>query len=122
MTRGILALTFVLLILAPQQPRAARDRMVYGIATLTTCGVWMDYFDAESGSSADDLYMKFALRSWVHGFVSGASAARTVNTEFGRVAEAEIVPWITNYCRQNPTNDIDDAADELLASLLSVKE
>jgi hypothetical protein len=108
--------------LAPQQPSAARDRAVYGIATLTTCSVWTDYFDAESGPGADDLYMKFALRSWVHGFVTGASATRGVDSEFGRVAESEIVPWITTYCSQNPTHDLDDAADEFLTSVLSVKK
>jgi hypothetical protein len=65
--------------------------------------------------------MKFALKSWIHGFVSGASAARGIGMEFSRMAEAEIVPWVTNYCRQNPTHDMDDAADELLATLLLVK-
>ncbi len=122
MTRRILALMFVLLILTPQQPKAARDRMVYGIATLTTCGAWADYFDAEVGAGSNDFYMKFALKSWIHGFVSGASAARGVGMEFSRMAEAEIVPWITNYCRQNPAHEIDDAADELLAALLLVKK
>jgi hypothetical protein len=122
MTRQVLSLTFLLLMLAPQQPSAARDRAVYGIATLTTCSVWTDYFDLESGPGADDLYMKFALRSWVHGFVTGASAAQGVDGEFGRVAESEIVPWITNYCRQNPASDLDDAAGEFLTSVLSVKK
>ena len=122
MTRRILALTFVLLILAPQLPRAARGRMVYGIATLTTCGAWTDYFDAEAGPGSDDLYMKFALKSWIHGFVSGASAARGIGMEFSRIAEGEIVPWITHYCRQNPEHEIDDAADELLAALLLVRD
>ncbi|HEY7443779.1 MAG TPA: hypothetical protein VH702_01865 [Vicinamibacterales bacterium] len=122
MTRQVLSLTFLLLMLAPQQPSAARDRAVYGIATLTTCHVWTDYFDPESGSGVDDLYMKFALRSWVHGFVTGASAAQGVDGEFGRVAESEIVPWITNYCRQNPMHVLDAAASEFLTSVLSLKK
>jgi hypothetical protein len=96
--------------------------MVYGIATMTTCGAWTDYFDPESDFGSNDLYMKFALKSWIHGFVSGASAARGIGMEFSRMAEAEIVPWVTNYCRQNPMHDMDDAADELLATLLLVKK
>jgi hypothetical protein len=96
--------------------------MVYGIATLTTCSAWADYFDPEGGVGANDLYMKFALKSWVHGFVSGASAARGFGVEFSRIAEAEIVPWITNHCRQHSDDDIDDAADELLTLLLLVKK
>jgi hypothetical protein len=42
--------------------------------------------------------------------------------EFSRMAEGEIVPWITNYCRQYPDHEIDDAADELLAALLLVRD
>jgi hypothetical protein len=58
--------------------------------------------------------------AWLMGYLSGRASA--LNKDFLKGTDNEsIYVWIDNYCRDNPTKDVDDAAKELVKELIQQK-
>jgi hypothetical protein len=83
------------------------DRRIYGAGT-NSCGQWTE---ARKG---DDW---FTAGQWVLGFVSAAN--QYSKTPPGKSDSRSMASWVDDYCYTNPDHDLSDAAQGLVAFLLS---
>ena len=65
----------------------------------------------------------YVYMHWVTGFITGGNVERGRNggnDSIGDGLDAEFIElWLENYCRANPLNDLDQAADALVNELIS---
>lgn len=102
-----ICLTFVLVF-----PDALADpRRLIGSAGLS-CGEWIN---------EKNEVVRLGRRSWVLGYLSGLNALSSVDFLKGFEVEG-ISAAIDKYCRENPLNDVADAATNVAGQMIRMKK
>lgn len=77
----------------------------------SSCGEWTHLHSSSSARSA-------VQNSWLLGFLTAASLYRQDGPNFSEnVDSAAVIAWVSNYCRQNPLDDVTKAASTLTHEL-----
>lgn len=79
----------------------------------TSCGEWIN--------EQDNIILHKSRRLWVLGYLSGLNALSSVDFLKGFEAEG-ISAAIDKYCRENPLNDVADAALNVAAQMRKMKK
>ncbi|MEM5389439.1 hypothetical protein VSR68_38655 [Paraburkholderia phymatum] len=80
-----------------------------------SCGQW-----TEAHQSPDTSVGSIATEGWVIGYLSAVATERRKDFIVGTDNES-IFLWVTNYCRANPLDYVDDASNRLAAELIRRK-
>lgn len=104
-----------------------RSILIIALALVTT-SVWSDYSVKGEGNYSCPEYVSakrsnsaklYSSISWVQGFITGVNyqLAQTEDTHSFIARDfpaASIVRWLENYCQDNLTDDLADAAEALV--------
>jgi hypothetical protein len=80
-----------------------------------SCGEWVEGHQVNV-STLDGTFAE----TWLIGYLSGIAAA-TGKDFLGGTDNASIFLWVTNYCRANPLNSLDEGGTSLFALLTKRK-
>jgi hypothetical protein len=86
---------------------------IFGMGVSTSCGVWTQ-------AERDEIKVRrWESEQWVFGLLSGVNVAQT-GPDFLKDTDATaLVTWINNYCRKNPLDKLDLAAQKLIQELMT---
>ena len=112
-------LVLALLFLAP--PLQANDGSNIYSSGLDTCGKW----NKQRGSSnINEVAAAYVMRAWILGYISGVDAYTSSDEPYyiRNVDTSAIEQWIDGYCKDNPLDELWQAADQLLTKLATRKQ
>lgn len=81
-----------------------KDYNVYGEGT-ASCPKWV-----ESQKEDPENINRVIFESWLRGYMSGAAY---YGPELKESETEKIVSWVTNYCQENPLENVHEASDAL---------
>ncbi len=104
-----------------------RSILIIALALVTT-SVWGDYSVKGEGNYSCPEYVSakrsntakfYSSMSWVQGFITGVNYQRARDNDAHSfiaqdIPAASIARWLENYCQDNLTDDLADAAEALV--------
>ncbi len=85
-----------------------------------SCSKWIEERRMESSTKEMNRIPVLITRSWFLGYLSGRAEASRRNFLKGTDSDS-IFLWLDNYCRANPSKDLDSAGIELARELMQLK-
>ncbi len=85
-----------------------------------TCGNWVEERRMANSTKEMNRIPVLITRSWFLGYLSGRAAASRKNFLKGTDSDSLFL-WLDNYCRANPSKNLDSAGIELARELMQMK-
>jgi hypothetical protein len=108
----VLGLVLAAVVLCSSAPVQGQPYTNFGEGT-APCGEWTEHHHPQQ------LAPRTAIQnSWLHGFLTAASLYRAGGPDFATPADSfGAIAWVSNYCRQNPLDNLAKAANALANEL-----
>lgn len=90
---------------------ATSDANAVTVRGSRSCGEWMEAHQSSEPSVASN-----ATENWLIGYLSGLAVGKRKDFIVG-TDNASLFLWVTDYCRANPLDYLDDAGVRLSAEL-----
>jgi hypothetical protein len=97
------------------------SRFALCLCLATALPAWSDSYTIRGAGPCDEWKADAGDRGWLLGYISGYNAARSSNLTEG-MKNDELVEQMTQICKDDPSQDFDDAVQVLIGRLVGARE